>query len=987
MNCFDDRGCSDLPCIGAQTRGNVVDWVLSPPDSINLAPTQALNLEFELMIPQRIQFEQACCRWVSNVYHNDEATSSRKTLGIFGWSCSSPLRRKRSSIAITSRRLRVGIHNGHNIIKWDELQVLEDGSDVLKSCSPLRVHTFEDCSVIIVAEYICEEITDGRSIKSPTQVQHRSIVIGLTVVPPFDRAASNYDESIQFTFDLINDARCNLLTPNPVFSPSNVPTCTLRCDVKMPQREADEYRRSFQSKSDSISLDGSSKSKFLRRKVLANNDDNSFTSFRDTSTLTFEESPFEEKEEWSDDANISTPPKQVLARRDDYQPPTYFAFSEIDDTSNNTTKVSIILKAFTQPVLKGTRSMEVPKSLSLRLKPCENDEVTRTFHLKETAFSEQARLSFEYTISRHLVLFMLGRDLLMDVFDENRFHIGTVAMPMHLLLRQGKTTRSMENLSVDVVSPRGISYDDHVLRVDEGVVLSGEITGRISLSIELVGKKRPPPSYTPIPCSAKTRYARNLLDTNADLRMLASKTRCTDENKSGFVNTDSGPLSMNVKSPKHRQRDAVEEFFQEYQKGKDRSESLFSFLGDTPQGSFHREYLLLNAAKLIREKEKSKVISSHVNGQDKETVISLTPFLGQSLLVEIEIRNNLAIDDYFAIKSSHSGLRIITSASEWESRRRAYGARILRGKESSVQFECLQDAKVRMKSSQTLVVPLLLDHVSSQEAKITISFVSLRSNCATDFFLLSVQPRTWIDRRFIIPCRYNERITQSFAFYPQKTKQSNALAIKVIKKTSNEVQWGNSLSRDSEDESVYNFTLLCDGLWSTEDIYVAMSDDQFSSILECWEVTFEPRCPLFETASLGDKLRKEVLVKGSTKDRRLRCRAMLLPNQIDAEKCMPLCKCQQETFELKANQVSWFQLYIQCMAIGKWNSVVNCVDEETGELVQSFLLTVQCHLPAVSKVCSGCHNIHVTVKIAGLISRTNLAKDCSIEVVAGQAKQ
>ncbi|KAL3785924.1 hypothetical protein HJC23_008119, partial [Cyclotella cryptica] len=705
VNCFDDRGCSELPCIGAQTRGNILDWVLSPPYSIHLAPAQAVDLIFELTIPHRIEFEQACCNWVSSISLNDEVSSSRKALGIFGWSCSSPLRRKRASITITSLRLRVGIHNGHNIIKWylqDEFHMLEDGSEAhYQSSSPLQVYTYEDCSTFIVAEYICEETADGRSIKSPTQPRHRNILIGFTVIPPFYCSASKCGESLplQITLDLIHDARCNLITPNVLCSPSNAPTCTLYCDAKISQRGSvktnqiiQESQKRHQSKSDSTSLDGSSKSKFLRRKVIINDvvdGDNNFTSSRDTSTLTLEDSLFDEKEECSDDASVSTPTEQAAQTSiHDYQADTYSVVSEISDT-NSTTKVSIILKAFMHPVLMGIQSTEMPKFLSFRLKLCDNDEVTGSFPLQGTTFSEQSRLTFEYKMSRYLAMFMLDSDLFMDVFDDNSFHIGTVAMPMHLLLRQGKTARLMENLSVDVILPRGIAYKDHVLQVDEGVVLSGEVTGRITLSIELEGKTRPPTSETPIPYAGQTRYALNLLFTNTDLSMLASKVKYTNEKNPSFGKT----LSVNKKGLKQRQLDAVEEFSQEYYKGEDKVESILYLLSDTPRGSFHQDYLLLNAAKLIREKEKRKVIAAHINGQNRESMISLSPFVGQSLLVEIEIKNHMVIDDCFAIKSSYSGLRIITSASEWNSRRRAYGAKILPGKEAFVQFECLQGDK------------------------------------------------------------------------------------------------------------------------------------------------------------------------------------------------------------------------------------------------------------------------------------------------------
>ena len=974
VDCFDDRGRSELRCIGAKTTGSILDWTLSPVDKLNLGRVRLFHItNMVFTIPNRDGFEEACCQWVANTHpRNHEGVLGRMS-GILR-NCSSPIKSNRCSVTVASRRLRVGTHNGHTFMKWVVIDLEQNAnSDTMEVNMPIEVSGFrdEDFSIVFLLEYtVSEERSDGRFIKSPTKPPPESftVTVGTTVLSPVNKESKG-DVSEVISLDLINDARCSYFSSNTVFSPSNAPTCSLSFHIIEGHEHVDEanqpktlvgLQHSHPFQLDSVSLDGSSTSLFVKRKLPVERDEakEDFESFPDISTLTFDETLIEEKDSTCEAVAEKTRRKVVASATSGYRKPSeYSLLTEVDDT-NNLTDVTIKLLSFTRAEKIGNPTQHMPRFLSFQFKLCENDEViTEPFPLMSTKFSEQSKVSFEYAYTKdkakRLATYLLERSLFIEVFDDSKFHIGTIALPMHLLVRQGQPSRSLDNISVDVISPPNTS-DMEVVKVEEGILASGETTGSISLSIVLQGHETRPPveKHSCSHHSVTRRHALNLLDTNADLRRLVSRVKGITETKNCIHEKLDENYAKGTHSIKHQQLVAVEAYRQQYHSREDKVESLLSFAKDiTPQGPNHQEHLLVNAAQLVREEVKKDFIEAHIASANKSKVVRVKPLLGQSLLIEIEVRNPMSTDESFVIHSNHPGLRLVTTAPEWDIKRRGYGAYVLSGREALVQFDCMKDIEVNMKAHQSLVLPILLDQRTTNKERVTFSLVS--RNCVTDSFEIDVMPLVQIDRRFIVHCRYNESIKRQFSFRPKDTSNRNTLSIKVIDEANLGVQceWSQS-SRNSSEDSVYDLKLearACDNS-SAKACYIVISNDHFTSVLECWKVTFEARCPLYDTVCLGASVRKEIAAKiDDEEDRVVNCRAMILPNGPETRVHTSVCKFEQTQFQLMANKVNRFHVLFRPQSAGNWHVLLNCIDE-SGKLILSYILSVRCYLPVLSKV-------------------------------------
>ena len=309
----------------------------------------------------------------------------------------------------------------------------------------------------------------------------------------------------------------------------------------------------------------------------------------------------------------------------------------------------------------------------------------------------------------------------------------------------------------------------------------------------------------------------------------------------------------------------------------------------------------------------------------------------------------------FVIQSNQPMLKLIVTASEWDIKRRGYGSHVLTGKEAFVQFDCMKELQVNMKAHQSLVLPILLDQRSTKKERITLSLVS--RNCVADSFEIDVMPLLQIDRRFTLHCRHSESIKRHFSFRSKETSNGNTLSIKVIDEASLGVQceWSRS-SRNSNEDPVYDLKLeatSCDDA-SARSCYIVISDDQFTSILECWEITFEARCPLYDTVCLGKTIRKEIAAKIDREEKIVNCHAMILPNGlVTGGACATMCKFEHDSFQLMANQVNRLHVLFRFQSEGNWNVLLNCTDE-SGELILSYILSVRCYLPVLSKVNLSC---------------------------------
>jgi hypothetical protein len=845
---------------------------------------------------------------------------------------------------------------------WRVIELQQDESpDVLKMNASLNVPAIndEEFTIVFVLEYTCEE----NAIKSPTKLPPRSfnVTVGTTVLPPFNNESQGIGSDVRL--NLFNDSRYSVFTSNITFSPSNAPSCVMTFDINTQENNQTGKKQNILPPQLSMSLDTTGHGGQEAKVAPAPRDEakEDFDSIHyDTSTLTFDETLIEEKDNSDEELPRTKPtaPASDICYQHDYS-----ILTEVDD-ENNATEVTIKLASFSLSDIGMKMFPEVPRSLSFHFKLREHDEVSSGHLVLQSAkFKDPSLISFEYQYNttdhaKMLAVYMLQRPLFIDVFDDGNFHLGTIALPLHLFVRQGKKNRSMENIAVDVIFSGDDGCRDSVLRIKEGIVTCGIIVGSVTLSIDLKGKQMrlaTVANESTEPSGAKT-HALNLLDTNFDLRTLIAKVRGTlaDHESSGNCKNDDGDGTLehfSQLSVRHCQLAAVDAYNQRYHKEKDRVDLLLSLAKEmTPHGPHHDKQVLVCAAKIVRERIKKDVIAAHIANASKPKVISASPFVGQSLLIEVEVTNPLAVDECFVIQSSHQSVILVTSATEWDRRRRTFGAIICAGKESLVSFDSLQEDRVTMKAHQTQVLPILLDQRTTAEyVKIIVSLLSSKTGAAVHSFEIAVSPLLQVDRRFVIPCRENENIKRRFEFEAEEANK--ALNVKVIDETARGVKHEWSQRSSGSNDALHHLTVEVTCVEKSENVmYVVISNDDFVSILESWKIVFEARTPLYDTACLGARMRKEILIKGGKEDTVLKCRATILPNHLESGGSASICQFEKSSLQLLANQVNRVHVEFQFQAAGSWNVLLNCIDQDNEEIAHSFILTVQCFLPAISKV-------------------------------------
>lgn len=1004
LNCFDQRGSSTLNSIGAMTSGNVISWTLSPPQTINLASPHPLSINnVGIEIPQRTEFEQALVSWVDCAVPKDGIIS--KTKNIFGWNCSSSPKAARKDkaklpIHIIKRRLLIGAHNGNALLhnRWHEVDMHEgsdENLDLLTSNDAVELSTYindPNCAILFLIEYTCGYTNEGGRVKSPMKVPSTAdttITIGFAAFCPSDKNQVPPMTGETQTTRVINDLRCNAFTANTVFSPSqNSPTggpkMTVLFDIA-PGRESEVAQvQRLNNDQYSVSLDGSTKTKFVRistpkkkgceAKVDWSPDslDARVTYVNDTSTLTFEDSYIEELD--SHVAVLTSPLERASRARsrgiDQVVPSTlqyeancsYSASLETEDPST-TTLVTIKFISFT---VEGDE--RAPASLSFRFKFLHQDEIGSAAFPLNTAsrfvstFAEHSNVSFRFDLppnkieATRLAHFMLEHQLSLYVFNEAKFHVGTLSLPMYLFLRQGKPSKLLENITLNVIMTQPLG-ELCPLQVREGESLPGRKAGRIALSIECEGVSRDITKHTTSSYSSEGRksFALDMLDTNRDLQCIAAYVQ--QKSQSSLI--DSAPSIPNPQTPQQEQLNAVNEYLYQKAKTGDRwtTESIESFLTEiTPiQGTFQPENAILNAARLLREYEKRKVIANHAQSNGQESY-PLKPELGQVVLVEYELTNKMATLESFTVESTHPGIRIITNAIEWSSRRNATGAHILPGKEHLMNFDVIQENKISMQPHETLIVPIALDCRTYDQIAIAVYIVSVRNGYVVASFTMNVEPRHRIDRNFNVPCSENEHLKRALQFYPKDVhsndSQKATLTIKCIASSNVNCEWNKSLPRGPQDIVLYDLRIdaRSAGRASSSDrFHIVISNDDFNTILESWQFSLEVKSPLFETVCLGERLTKEIVAKGHAKNTHVKCFASILPNGTETEGNKPLCHCEPLSLQLMSNALNRFHVSLQLFSAGSRKCLIHLVDEATGALVHSYLLSIQCHLPSITK--------------------------------------
>jgi hypothetical protein len=372
---------------------------------------------------------------------------------------------------------------------------------------------------------------------------------------------------------------------------------------------------------------------------------------------------------------------------------------------NITTTVTMTFCTFTPSLQCPELVLKVPKSITFQLKFYAHDEIVTDHALKYgdgiANFTHPASFSFVYEYSdgavvEELALYLMKRNLSIEVFDSSAY-LGTISLPMHLFLRQGKESKVLENLSVDIIKP--------VLDLDSyhfgETTTAGHVAGSISLSIHCVGSR-----------TGETTLSRRV----EPKRVIARRFQAEEDHW--------GQLSQQGYSD-----EALDTFFRD----------IVIMHGQGPV-----ETQVLHAIQWARESKKKSLLSYHVMQAEGETLI-VRPWVGQKIIETYSFSKHVSKGETCRVEPSHPGVRItpkITSSSPID----------------DAVYEQTEERKGHIKPVK---FEFAFDCTDTLPVIITVSLINTRTLQLVEALKIQIQPRLRVDRRFILSGMNNESVRKT----------------------------------------------------------------------------------------------------------------------------------------------------------------------------------------------------------------------------------
>jgi hypothetical protein len=448
---------------------------------------------------------------------------------LFGWKKAKFVEDgKETTSLVMQPKLSIGAHNGNTILrdKWHEVELCtvgDDGDpDRLYAKEDVEINSFvehDSCALLFKVEYL---ISVQTRLHSPTKTtsHQTTAVVGLALFFPPTGDATEGRSAVMLNLE--NDARCQILCDDPIFS----------------RQEGPDSPQSF-VKFDLSAFNNSKTHVNDQMQTIENTTTIGSLHLKENDTIWGNMSNDLGNNEEGSLSDGTTPPNDDVASQTidmtggtidegvDPEPGTE-ANTEAKATlpvevadENKCTSVTVTLRTFSLQRLES--ASRVPNSLSFQLKFYAYEEIITNHSLKVVngiaKFTHPASFSFVYDYStadtaEELALYLMERDLYIEVFDSSKY-LGTLTLPMHLFLRQGKDSKLLENLSVDIIAPIPGQDSFHL-----GKPTIGRVAGSIILSIYCVGSETG--ITTPKKAGPKRIIARSFLETSHSARSVVA---------------------------------------------------------------------------------------------------------------------------------------------------------------------------------------------------------------------------------------------------------------------------------------------------------------------------------------------------------------------------------------------------------------------------------------------------------------------------------
>lgn len=224
INYFDNRESIARTCIGATTRGHVLDWTLLPPKenanmNIMARPCILRASNISIKLPKRMEFERTLESWIAHALPKGNGHILNKMSSIFGWNKAKSVdkdNKDHPATTVVSRRLKIGVHNGHTILHnhWHDVDLLsDDGDDPDKlQASDVEISSYiehHSCTLLCMVEYTAKTVQAVQGLQSPKKMQSNltTVLVGVAAFSPLGRMSFDEPNAEVVTLNLTNDIR------------------------------------------------------------------------------------------------------------------------------------------------------------------------------------------------------------------------------------------------------------------------------------------------------------------------------------------------------------------------------------------------------------------------------------------------------------------------------------------------------------------------------------------------------------------------------------------------------------------------------------------------------------------------------------------------------------------------------------------------------------------------------------------------------------
>ena len=354
----------------------------------------------------------------------------------------------------------------------------------------------------------------------------------------------------------------------------------------------------------------------------------------------------------------------------------------------------------------------------------------------------------------------------------------------------------------------------------------------------------------------------------------------------------------------------------------------------------------LDLVKRYREGQKRTLVGQLLR-QSLTSNFKIHPSFGKPCYFEYELSNPYTHEQRFKVAFKDPELRLITDSQEWR-HYREHVQPIIGSALGAIEDDMItQDGHVMLGARESISIPFVFMSFSSDPATasprtIPISFTSKTHNQAIALLRLKIAPKPFTVHRTL---RFNNpaeeylkktiRIvpTASELGRPQTTKFAYCTNPRAI------VEWKEPSSTRRTQELYIKYR--CGDLASVADFYVVLYDDAYHAKMhEIWRIVVQPMRSLDVNATLGQTRTTELVVRGDTYARRVRCYSSHPGEAI----CVP-----NASFQLVAGAFNKFELLYRPATVHASTMRVHMVDVDSRELVCAWLVRATSSAPVITK--------------------------------------